>query len=52
MSTVSLLIERFVLIKKISLGNKDNPWFNDDCNSAFDLTQEVHLRRRFFSLSS
>ena len=40
---LSLLDECFVLTKVIGVRNKDKPWFNDDCRSAFDLKQEAHL---------
>ena len=41
---LSLLVERFLLIKVICVWNKDKPWFNHDCRRAFDLKQEANLR--------
>ena len=29
---------------RINLGNKDKPWFDDQCRLAFGLKQEAHLR--------
>ena len=26
------------------MGNKDKPWFDDQCRHAFGLKQEAHLR--------
>ena len=39
-----LLVERFVPTKEIRVRNKDKPWFNDECKSAFHLKQEAHIR--------
>ena len=40
-----LQVGRFVPTKVIRLRNKDKPWFDDhQCNHAFGLNQEVHLR--------
>ena len=36
---LSLLVEHFVPSKVICVRNKDKPWFNDDCNLAFDIKQ-------------
>ena len=41
---LSLLVERFAPTKVIRVGNKDKPWFNDDCRRAFNLKQEAHRR--------
>ena len=40
-----LLVGRFVPTKIIRLGNKDKPWFDDQCSlEAFGLKREAHLR--------
>ena len=41
---LSLLVGRYVPTKIICVGNKDKPWFDDQCRHAFDLKQEAHLR--------
>ena len=41
---LTMLAEHFVPTKIICVRNKEKPWFNDDCRSAFDLKQEAHLR--------
>ena len=39
-----LLLRSFVPTKVIRAGNKDKPWFDDQCRHAFGLKQEAHLR--------
>ena len=39
-----LLVGHFVPTKVIRVGNKDKPWFDDQCRHAFGLTQEAHFR--------
>ena len=39
-----LLVGPFVQTKIIRVGNKDKPWFDDQCRHAFGLKQEAHLR--------
>ena len=39
-----LLVGRFIPTKVICMGNKDNPWFDDQCSHAFVIKQEAHLR--------
>ena len=41
---LSLLVGRYVPTKIIRVSNKDKPWFDDLCRSAFDLKQEAHHR--------
>ena len=42
---LSLLVRRYVPTKIIHVCNKDKPWFDDQYRRAFDLKQEVHLKR-------
>ena len=39
-----LLVGRYVPTKVIRVRNKDKPWFDDQCEHAFCLKQEAHLR--------
>ena len=39
-----LLVGRYVPTKGILMRNKNKPWFDDQCNHAFGLNQEAHLR--------
>ena len=41
---LSLLVGRYVPTKVIRVGNKDKPWFDDQCRHAFRLKHEAHLR--------
>ena len=41
---LSLLVGRYVPTKVICVGNKDKPWFDDQCRHAFGLKQEAYLR--------
>ena len=41
---LSLLVGRSVPTKVIRVCNKDKPWFNGDCRSAYNLKQAAHLR--------
>ena len=47
---LSLLVGRYVQTKIILVRNKDKPWFDDLCTSAFDLKQEAHLRQPVIAL--
>ena len=39
-----VLVGRFVSTKVISVGNEDQPWFNDDWRHTFDIKLEAHLQ--------
>ena len=41
---LSLLVRSYVPTMVIRVGNKDKPWFDDQCWHAFGLNQEAHLR--------
>ena len=41
---LSLLVGRYGPTKAIRVCNNDNPWFDDQCRSAFGLEQEAHIR--------
>ena len=41
---LSLLVGRYEPTKVITLRNKDEPWFDEQCKHAFGLKQEAHLR--------
>ena len=41
---LSLLVGRYVPTKVIRVGNKDKPWFDDQCRHAFGLKNEAHVR--------
>ena len=40
---LSMLVGRFDPTKVVRVGNKDKPWFDDQCGHAFSM-QEAHLR--------
>ena len=41
---MSLLVGRYAPTNVIYVGNKDKPWFDDQCRRAFHLKQEAYLR--------
>ena len=40
---LSLLVEGYVRTKVIHVRNKDKPWFDDQCRTAFGLKQRLIL---------
>ena len=36
-----MLVGHYVPTKVMHVHNNDNPWFDDKCSRAFDLTQEA-----------